>query len=63
MPNVTIGLLKGNVTVDKKREIAKVVTDVLLKTTGAPPHAVNIVFYDIAPDNLAVAGELFIDRK
>lgn len=62
MPFVTIVLKEGR-TPDQKRELAKAVTDAVVRTVGAKAEAVHIVIHDEPAHNLANAGVLLADRS
>jgi 4-oxalocrotonate tautomerase len=61
MPLVTIKALEGR-TIEQRRKLAKDITDAIVKHFGAKPDSVIIDFIDYSKQNLAKAGELFIDR-
>ena len=62
MPLVTINILEGR-TVEQKRDMAKDVTDAIMKNVGCPTSAVQIVIVDLKKENIAVGGELFCDTR
>lgn len=57
MPNITVEILAGR-TRDQRAEFARVVTDAVVDILGAPRHLVRIQFTELAPDRLALGGEL-----
>ena len=61
MPFIHVEFLEGK-TLEQKREIAKAITDVMVKIGGANPETVYVIFNDLAKSNLAKAGQLFIDK-
>ena len=61
MPLVTIKVIEGR-TVEQKRGLAKDVTEAVVKNFGAPPEAVLIDIMEYSREDLAQAGQLFIDR-
>jgi 4-oxalocrotonate tautomerase len=61
MPFVSIVLKEGR-TIEQKRELAKAVTEAVVRTVGAKPEAVHIVMHDEPPSNLASGGTLLADR-
>ena len=61
MPNVCIKMIEGR-DIDAKRGMVKDVTEAICKNIGCPPHAVSIDILEYKTENLAQAGELFVDR-
>lgn len=61
MPYVTIVLREGR-SVEQKREMAKAVTEAIVRTLNAKPEAVHIIVHDEPPYNLAREGVLMGDR-
>ena len=61
MPLVTIKVIEGR-TIEQKRGLAKDVTEAIVKNFGAPPEAVMIDIVEYNREDLAQAGQLFIDR-
>lgn len=61
MPMVTVVLREGR-TVEQKREMAKAVTEAIVKTVGAKAEAVHIVIHDEPACNIAAGGKLLADR-
>lgn len=61
MPNITI---EGPAIkeLDKKRELAKTVTDAAVKAFGLPKQAIVVLLKENSPENVSVGGELIIDR-
>jgi len=49
-------------THEQKAELAKVITDALVKIAKAPPEDTTIVFYDVARENVAKAGVMVSDK-
>lgn len=47
--------------VEQKRELAKAITDAIVRIAKAPPDATTIIFEDIQKENWAVSGNLFED--
>jgi len=48
--------------VEKKRLLAKRLTDVVCDTLGSPPHKVRVILSDMPHDSYAVAGVLYSDE-
>lgn len=62
MPFVTIQIAKGH-SIEKKRELAKAVTDSLVSSLGTKPEWVTIHIDEFDRENWAVGGELHIDKN
>jgi 4-oxalocrotonate tautomerase len=62
MPFIRITLDDGRST-DKKREVAKAVTDAIVSTLGGQPEWVTIVFEDVSREDWSIGGKLQLDRK
>jgi phenylpyruvate tautomerase PptA (4-oxalocrotonate tautomerase family) len=58
MPIYACTAAQGRLTSAHKAEIAKGITDVYHEETGAPRYLVQVIFYDVAPGNHYVAGQL-----
>jgi 4-oxalocrotonate tautomerase len=61
MPFVTIQIGEGH-SIEKKRELAKAVTDALVETLGTQREWVTIHIDEFSRDNWAVGGELHSDK-
>jgi len=61
MPIVTIDMLEGR-TEEQKRQMAKEVTDAIVRTANATPASVAIVIRDLPRTNIAKAGVLKSDE-
>lgn len=61
MPNIFVEMIEGR-TVEQKQELAKGITEVVVKTLKVDPEVVNIRFLDVKRENLARGGKLFINR-
>ncbi|MEM2227176.1 MAG: tautomerase family protein [Candidatus Bathyarchaeia archaeon] len=61
MPTVIIELLEGR-TEAQKAELAKAITDAMVRILGVRPEAVNIIYHDLPRHNIASAGILFSKR-
>ena len=61
MPFVTIVLREGR-TVEQKRELAKTVTDAVVRSVSVKPEAVHIVIHDEPAHNIAGGGQLLSDK-
>lgn len=61
MPIIRVELFKGRDR-EKKRAIAKALTDAFVNSAGGKPEAVTIVFKDVDKEDWAVAGALMVDK-
>ncbi len=61
MPTIRVELFAGR-SVEQKRALAQALTEATVKTLGASPDAVDIVFFDIERHDWATAGQLWSDR-
>jgi 4-oxalocrotonate tautomerase len=61
MPHVTVQLLDGRSTA-QKRAAAKAITDALVEHCGAKRESVVVVFSDVTRDSWSRAGVLVVDR-
>ena len=61
MPVITVKAIEGR-TVQQKRALVKDITDAVVKNFDVPATAVSIDIVEYSKDNLASAGQLFIDR-
>ena len=61
MPLVTVKAKQGR-TIEQKRALVKDITEAVVKNFNVPPEAVMIDIVDYSEENLAKAGQLFIDR-
>lgn len=57
MPIVRVEMWPGR-TKEQKAELAKAITDAIVKIVKAPPEATTIVFEDVAKENWAIGGKL-----
>jgi 4-oxalocrotonate tautomerase len=61
MPLVTIKMIKGRTT-EQKRGMVKDVTEAIVKNIGCPATAVHIDIVDLQEENVGQGGKLFSDR-
>jgi 4-oxalocrotonate tautomerase len=61
VPLVIVKMLEGR-SVEQKRRLAKEITNVVVKFTGAPEEQVDVIIEDYAKENWAKAGVLFYDK-
>ncbi|HTX54493.1 MAG TPA: 4-oxalocrotonate tautomerase DmpI [Candidatus Baltobacteraceae bacterium] len=61
MPNISID---GPRIADlaKKRELVRTVTDAAVKAFGLPRQTIVILLKENPPENVAIGGELLVDR-
>ena len=57
MPIIHVEMWPGR-TVAQKREVAKAITDAMVRITNTTPEATFVIFSDVAKENWAQAGEL-----
>lgn len=62
MPVITIAGNKG-ITIEKKREMVKKVSEVVSEAYGLPIEAITVLVQGYDFDDIGVAGELLSDRK
>jgi 4-oxalocrotonate tautomerase len=60
MPTLRVEMFAGR-TVEQKRALARELTDATVRALGVPASAVEVLFYDIAKHDWAVAGSLCSD--
>jgi len=61
MPNITVSG-PAIIDLDKKRELASVITDAAVKAYGLPKETIVVVIKENSPENVSVGGQLIIDR-
>jgi len=61
MPYVTVSTLEGR-TIDQKRGLVKDITEAFVKNFEIEPDKVTIVIVEGRKENLAKAGQLFVDH-
>jgi 4-oxalocrotonate tautomerase len=61
MPLVTVKAKQGR-TIEQKRALVRDITEAVVKNFNVPPEAVMIDIVDYSEENLAKAGQLFIDH-
>ena len=49
-------------TLDQKRELAKAITDVVVKTLNSKPEKVRVLINEMKKEHYAIAGTLAIDE-
>ena len=58
MPLVRVSWFEGR-DKETKQKVAAEITEVFVKSAGATPESVDIIFEDISQSNWAKSGELF----
>jgi 4-oxalocrotonate tautomerase len=61
MPLVTVKAGEGR-TIEQKRALVKDITEAVIKNFHTEPEAVIVDIIEYSKENLAKAGQLFIDR-
>jgi 4-oxalocrotonate tautomerase len=61
MPTIRVELFAGR-TPDQKRAFAQAVTEAAVRTIGATPGSVDVIFTDVERHNWASAGVLWSDQ-
>jgi 4-oxalocrotonate tautomerase len=61
MPLITVKAKEGR-TIEQKRALVKDITEAVVKNFKAQREAVIIDIVDYSGENLAKAGQLFVDR-
>lgn len=62
MPHITLSGPKID-DLNKKRELAQAITDAAVTAYGLPRETIVVVIKENAPENVAVGGQLIIDRS
>ncbi len=62
MPVITIGGNDG-ITLEKKREMVKKVSEVVAEAYDLPIDAITVLVQGYAKEDIGVAGELLSERK
>jgi 4-oxalocrotonate tautomerase len=61
MPLITVKAVEGR-TIEQKRGLVKDITEAVVKHFGTNPESVTIDIIDYRKENLALGGQLFVDR-
>ena len=61
MPVIQIHMLEGR-DIEKKRLLAKRITDVVVDTLGSKPEKVRVLMYDMPNTDYAIGGVLVADE-
>ncbi|MDX2095850.1 MAG: 2-hydroxymuconate tautomerase [Alphaproteobacteria bacterium] len=62
MPILHVHMLAGR-DVEKKRLLAKRLTETVQEVLGSPPEKIRIILSDMPHDSYAVAGVLYSDEE
>ncbi len=62
MPIININLLEGR-TVEQKRKLVVEITDAVVKSLNVKADTVKIILQDMAKNDYAKGGVLFMDKK
>jgi 4-oxalocrotonate tautomerase len=60
MPTIRVELFAGR-TVEQKRALAEALTEATVRTLGARPEGVDVIFVDIQKHDWATGGRLWSD--
>ncbi len=63
MPYVNIKITKEDVTADKKAEIIKGVTELLMNVLGKNPQTTVVIIDEVDTDNWGIGGESVTVRR
>lgn len=63
MPYVNIKITKENLTPEKKAELIKGATQLLVDVLGKNPNTTVVVIDEIDTDNWGIAGETVTERR
>ncbi len=61
MPIVTVQLFPGRTT-EQKREMAKEITDAVVRIANTTPEATHVIFQDVSQSDWAEAGTLMSEK-
>jgi 4-oxalocrotonate tautomerase len=62
MPLIKVNMLQGR-SVETKRKYASEMTRITCECLNVEPESVRIIFSEMPPENLVVAGTLVADKK
>lgn len=62
MPIVTVQLLAGR-TKEQKAELAKAITEAVVRIAKGRPEGTQVLFFDVDHENWASAGTLMSERS
>lgn len=61
MPTIRVELFAGR-TLEQKRALAAALTEATVKTLGASPDSVDVIFQDVQRSDWATGGQLWSDK-
>ncbi len=61
MPIIRVEMFEGR-SKEKKRELAKALTDEMVRVTGVGEASVNVIIDEIKKENWAAGGDLYADK-
>lgn len=61
MPIIRVEMFEGR-DIAKKRELAKALTDEMVRVTGVGEASVNVIIDEIKKENWAAGGALYADK-
>lgn len=62
MPYINIRLVDSKLSADKKSEVIREVTDVMVRILGKNPQTTWVLIDEINSDNFGIAGESVTER-
>jgi len=62
MPMIHVYMFEGR-TLEQKRKLATNLTEAVVKALDAKPEAVRIMLFETKKEDMAVGGQLAIDKK
>jgi 4-oxalocrotonate tautomerase len=62
MPTIRVDLFEGR-TPEQKKNLVKAITQACVETIGSKPESVDILLFDVKPENWATGGELWSEKK
>jgi 4-oxalocrotonate tautomerase len=62
MPVVTVQMLEGRTT-EQKRRLVRAITDAMIEHAGAQPDALHVVIQEYGKENWGRSGVLTADRE
>ncbi len=60
MPVITVEMYEGR-TVEQKRELAKAITDAVVRIAKTTPEGTHVIYKDVKKSDWAIAGKLASD--
>ncbi|WP_031516220.1 2-hydroxymuconate tautomerase family protein [Desulfofalx alkaliphila] len=63
MPFINIKIAKDNVTAEKKAELIKGVTQLMVDVLGKNPNSTMVLIEEVETDNWGIGGETVTQRR